>query len=103
MKEIAPLLRRRQFRRLGNIRKGSSKTWSNLCQFGRVVPHPPTVVIETRRLRETAFKNLDEGKEGKRLVSFVARSHRASETDAQRVLPHLHRQTGFAHAPPPPN
>src|SRR5260370_38633166 len=79
LEEIAALLCRRQFERLRHIRKESSKAWSNLRQFGCVVPHPPTVVIQAWRLRQAAFENLDERKEGERLVSFVAVSDHAPE------------------------
>src|SRR5260370_29940556 len=72
LEEIAALLRGRQLQRLRNIREHSSNAWSNLCQFGRVVPHTQTVVIEARRLRQTAFKDLNERKKGERFVSFVA-------------------------------
>ena len=43
-----------------NIGKNSPKARSDLGQLGRVVPHLPTEIIEARRLRQTAFDDLDE-------------------------------------------
>src|SRR5271169_4725349 len=88
LEEIAVLLRRRQLQRLRNIRENPSNARSNLCQFGRVVPHLPTVVIKACSLRQTAFKDLDERKKRKRLVSFVAMPDDASEANARRVFRH---------------
>src|SRR5260370_40687659 len=97
MEKIAALLRRRQFKWLRNIRTNSSKTWRELGQFSRVVPHPPTEIIQACRLRQIAFNDLGEGEIGKRFVSFVAVPDEASEANARRVLRHLDRQAGPAH------
>src|SRR5258708_19627559 len=57
-----------------------------------------TVSIQTCRLGQTGLNDLDEGKMGKRFVSFIAVPDEASEANARRVLRHPHRQTALAHA-----
>jgi len=48
----------------------------------------PTVIIQACRLRQTAFKDLDEGEIGKWLVSFVAVPDAYSAISiAKRLLP----------------
>src|SRR5208337_875850 len=72
--------------------------WSDLGQFSRVVANSLAVIVQACRARQTAFNDLGEREVGKRFVSFVAAPQRASEADARRVLRHLHRQAGLAHA-----
>ena len=86
LKKIAALLRRRQFKRLRNIRKNPSDAWRDLGQFGRIVAYPPTVVFQACRLRKMAFDELDPGQIGKRFVSFVTVPDDASEAHARGVL-----------------
>src|ERR1700751_3280080 len=64
LEEIAALLRPRQFQWLRNIRKNSPEARCDLGQFSRVFPHPPTVVIQTRGLSQTALNNLCAGEIG---------------------------------------
>src|ERR1700730_123293 len=71
LEKIAAFLRGRQIQWLRNILKNSPKAWNDLSQFGRVVPHPPTEIIEARRLSEVAFNYLREREKRKRFVSFV--------------------------------
>src|ERR1700756_1208313 len=68
LEKITALLRPRQIQWLRNIGKNSPEARSDLGQFGRVVPHPPTVVIQTRGLSQTALNNLGEGEIGDRFV-----------------------------------
>jgi hypothetical protein len=75
-------MRRRQLQRLRNIRKNSPKAWSYLGEFGRIFTHPPSVIIQTRRLRQITFDDLGEGEKGNGFVSFVAVPDGASEADA---------------------
>src|SRR5258708_3542040 len=98
LEKIAAFLRRRQFQWLRNIGKGASKAWRDLGKFGRIFSHPSAEIVATRRLRQTAFKDLDEGEKGKWFVSFVAVSDQAFEADARRVFRNLHRQAALAHA-----
>ena len=98
LEEIATPLRRRQFQWLRYIRINSAQAWSDLGQFGRVVSHPPAVIIQARRLGEAAFDDLREWEKGNPLVSFVTVSDQVSEAGARRVLRHLHRQAALAHA-----
>jgi len=90
-------MRRRQLHRLRNIRKNSPKAWSYLGEFGRIFTHPPSVIIQTRRLRQITFDDLGEGEKGNGFVSFVAVPDGASEADARRVLRHLHREPALTH------
>src|SRR5258708_27779316 len=60
LEKITALLRRRQFLWLRNIRKNSPEARSDLGQFGCVVPHPSTEIIQARRLSEVAFNDLGE-------------------------------------------
>src|ERR1700692_3580955 len=95
---MAALLLRRQFQRLRNIWKNSSKAWSDLGQFGRNCPHLPAEIVPARGLRQTTFKDLGEGEKWKWFVSFVTVPDQVSEASARCVLRHLHRQPGLAHA-----
>src|SRR6266851_3438407 len=97
LEKIAALLRQRQFQWLRNIRKNSPEAWSDLGQFGRVVSHPPTEIIQARRLSEVAFNDLREQEKRKRFVPFVTMPDQVSEANARSVLRHLHRQAGFTH------
>jgi hypothetical protein len=98
LKKIAALLRRRQFKWLWDIRKNPSEAWSDLGQFGRIVAYPPTVVFQTRGVREMAFDDLNEGEKRNRFVSLVTVPDDASEAHARGVLRHLHCEAGFPHA-----
>src|SRR2546428_14090119 len=71
LKKIAALLRRRQFKRLWDIRKNPSEAWSDLGQFGRIVAYPPTVAFQACGLREMAFADPNEGGERHRFVPAV--------------------------------
>src|SRR5260370_27567265 len=102
LEKIAALLRQRQFQWLRNIRKNSPEGWSDLDQFGRVVSHPPTEIIQARRLSEVAFNDLREREKGKRFVSFVTVPDQVSEANAPTVLRHLHPQACVTHPQPPP-
>src|SRR6266404_8046539 len=97
LEEMAAFLRRRQIRWFRNIRKNSPKAWNDLGKFRRIVPYPPTEIIEARRLSEAAFNDLHEGEKGKRFVSFVAVPDQVSEANPRCILRHLHRQPGFTH------
>src|SRR5260221_11801792 len=57
LEQIAALLRRRQFERLRNIWKNAPKAWRDPGQFGSIAPHLLAILIQARRLRETAFKD----------------------------------------------
>src|SRR5271166_6049581 len=92
------LLRWGEFQRLRKIGKHSAKMWSDLGEFSRVVANSPAVIVQACRARQITFDDLGEREVGKRFISFVAAPQRASEADARRVLRHLHRQAGLAHA-----
>src|ERR1700722_11493034 len=96
---MAPLLRRRQRQWFRNVIENSSKAWSDLGEFSRIVPYPAPEIIGVR-FGDAAFNDLRERKEGKRFVSFIAVADQASEADARCVLRHLHRQPGFTHSGP---
>src|SRR5216683_7738900 len=98
LEKMAAPLRWRQVQWLWNVGKDSSKTRRELGQFSRIVSHLPTEVIETWRLRQIAFNDLDERKMGIGFLSFIAMADEASEANARRVLRHLHRQPGLADA-----
>src|SRR5260370_8779663 len=98
LEKIAAPLTGRQFQWLRNIRENSPQAWSDLCQLGRIFSHPPAEIVQTRRLSQIAFNDLDEGDQGKRFISFVAVADGASEANAARVLRHFHRQARLANA-----
>jgi hypothetical protein len=64
LEEMPAFLRGRQIQWLRNILKNSPKAWNDLGQFGRVVPYPPTEIIEARRLSDAAFYDLCEREKG---------------------------------------